>query len=151
MSIEYTLEGVNQAIAAAVAQAIPGVHIYDNPNQQDTKLPAVFITYRGDQPSKRQIDNRWTQTLKFDLCYMVEYNLPNMNDLYRSAAEALSYSLTEIHYASGIDLVTLNHAWHIEPGDALHYQFDLPVRLKKPAAWSPVKKLLLKEEIKYGR
>ena len=146
--MNYTLSDVNQAIADAVVSAIPGVTVYDNPNQQDTKLPAVFINYRGEQPTKRGIDNRWTQTLKFDLSYTVDYNLPNMNDLYRAAAELLADALTELQYADGVKLRTLNHSWHIESGDALHYQFDVPVRMMKPYSPNYMQTMALEEKSK---
>ncbi|WP_312637029.1 DUF6838 family protein [Oscillibacter sp.] len=145
--MNYTLADVNQAIADAVASVIPGVTIYDNPNQQDTALPAVFINYRGEQPTRQGIDNRWTQTLKFDLCYLVEYNLPNMNDLYRAAADSLAYALTELQYAGGVKLSTRNHSWHVEL-DALHYQFDVPVRLMKPYAPNYMQTMTLEEKSK---
>lgn len=143
--MNYTLSDVNQAIADAVVSAIPGVTVYDNPNQQDTKLPAAFINYRGEQPTKRGIDNRWTQTLKFDLCYLVDYNLPNMNDLYREAADSLADSLTELRYADGITFPTLKHSWHIEL-DGLHYQFDVPVRMMKPYSPNYMQTMILEEK-----
>lgn len=143
--MNYTPSNVNEAIAAATISAIPEVTIYDNPNQQDTKLPAVFINYRGEQPIKQGIDNRWTQTLKFDLCYLVEYNLPNMNDLYRAAADSLAYALTELQYADGVKLPTRNHSWYVEL-DGLHYQFDVPVRLMKPYAPNYMQAMTLEEK-----
>lgn len=145
--MNYMLSDVNQAIAAAVVSAIPEATVYDNPNQQDTKLPAVFINYRGEQPTKRGIDNRWTQTLKFDLCYTVDYNLPNMNDLYRTAAELLADALTELQYADGVKFSTLNHSWHIEL-DALHYQFDMPMRVMKPYSPNYMQTMTLEEKSK---
>jgi len=145
--VNYTLSDVNQSIANAVVSAIPSVTVYDNPNQQDTKLPAVFVNYRGEQPTKRGIGNQWTQTLKFDLSYTVDYNLPNMNDLYRAAADALAYALTELQYADGVKLRTLNHSWYIEL-DALHYQFDVPVRFMKPYSPKYMQTMTLEEKSK---
>lgn len=143
---EYTPDGINQALAAAILAAIPGVHIYDNPNQQGTKLPAVFISYRGDQPIQRQIGGRWMQTLKFDLSYMVELNLPDTGDQYRTAAAALDDTLDTLVMADGSTLLTTKRSWHTDL-DALHYQLDLPVRLKRPYTPAPMRTMTLEEKI----
>lgn len=129
---EYTLEAVNKAIASAVAAAVPDAvgHIYDSPRQQSTGLPAVFLNYRGEQGLKKQIGNRWLQTLRMDIVYLVEPNLPNEGSLLRDAAGALDYAL-ETLAVGGERIRALNRQWHTERGE-LHYQLDLRLRLSMP-------------------
>lgn len=129
---EYTLEAVNKAIASAVAAAVPDAsgHIYDSPRQQSTGLPAVFLNYRGEQGLKKQIGNRWLQTLRMDIVYLVEPNLPNEGSLLRDAAGALDYAL-ETLTVGGERIRALNRQWHTERGE-LHYQLDLRLRLSMP-------------------
>lgn len=143
----YTLSGVNQAIAAAVKGALPEVTVYDNPNQQNTVLPAAFLTYRGEQGMDDQIGNRWMQKLRFDLCYQVEYNLPDLLDQYRTAAEFLDYAMDSVLYAGNTPLRIENRSWFVEL-DALHYQFDIPIRLMKPYSPTPMKSMTLEERNK---
>ena len=145
--MNFTLSEVNQAIAAAVKAAIPSVTVYDNPNQQNTVLPAAFLTYRGEQELKDQIGNRWMQKLSFDLCYLVDYNLPDLGDQYRAAAESLDGTLDSVLYAGNKPLRVENRSWFVEL-DALHYQFDIPVRLMKPYTPTPMKSMSLEEKIK---
>lgn len=129
---EYTLEAVNKAVASAVAAAVPDAagHIYDSPRQQSTGLPAVFLNYRGEQKLKKQIGNRWLQTLRMDIVYLVEPNLPNEGSLLRDAAGALDYAL-ETLTVGGECIRALDRQWHTERGE-LHYQLDLRLRLSMP-------------------
>lgn len=144
---DFTLTELNQAVASAVSAAVPGVNIYDNPNQEGTELPAVFITYRGEQLLERQIGNRWMRTVRFDVVYMEELNAPNMGDLYRAAAESLDYALDTVPLSDGTPLRVLNRSWFVEL-DALHYQFDVKVRVAKPETANYIKTLNLTEELK---
>lgn len=143
----YTLSGVNQAIAAVIKGALPGVTVYDNPNQQKTTLPAVFLTYRGEQGMDDQIGNRWMQKLRIDLCYLVDYNLPDLGDQYRAAAGALDEVMDSLPYSGSAVLRVENRSWFVEL-DALHYQFDIPVRLMKPYTPVTMQKMTLEERIK---
>jgi len=77
---------------------------------------------------------------------MAELNLPNLNDLYRSAAEALDYHLKEI--PSGNEVIcAINRTWFVEL-DSLHYQFDIFARVSKPYAPTYMQSAEIKEEIK---
>lgn len=128
---EFTLEMVNAAISAAVAAALPGVTVYDNPSQQGARMPAVFIGYRGEQKVEDQIGGRWLRKLRYDLCYLERRNLPDLGDRYRRAAEALDLALDVIPYPDGKPLRAERRNWFVEL-DGLHYQFDLTVRVRLP-------------------
>lgn len=145
---EFTLAMVNEAIAAAVAAALPGVTVYDSPNQQNTRLPALFITHRGEQGLDGQVGERWLRRLKFDLCYLEELNLPDLGDRYRGAAEALDLALAALPYADGLPLRCAKRTWFVEL-DGLHYQFDLTARVSLPGNPAKMENLQdLKEGLK---
>lgn len=146
MSEEFTLTAVNEALSNVISSAIPGVTVYDNPNQENTAIPAVFLNYRGEQGIQKQIGNRWMRKLRYDVVYMAELNLPNLNDLYRSAAEALDYHLEEIPFGNE-EICAINRTWFVEL-DSLHYQFDIFARVSKPYAPTYMQSAEIKEEIK---
>lgn len=141
---EFTLSLVNEAIALAVSKALPGVTVYDNPNQQGTRLPALFLTYRGEQRTENQLGGRRLRKLRYDLCYLERKNIPDAGDRFRRAAEALDEGMDTIPYADGRPLHTARRSWAQE-GDELHYHFDLTARVVLPDESRPIKELDLKE------
>lgn len=143
---EFTLERVNESIAAVVSSALPGVTVYDSPSQQGVQLPALFITYRGEQRTEDQIGGRSLRKLRYDLCYLERQNLPDLGDRYRRAAEALDLALETIPYPDGRPLRTAKRRWLVEP-DALHYQFDINARVSVPYSPHYMENMELREDL----
>lgn len=122
--------------------------VYDSPSQQGTVLPALFITYRGEQSLEGQTGGRWLRRLRFDLAYLEELNLPDLGDRYRAAAETLDLALHTIRYADGLPLRCRKRNWFVEL-DSLHYQFDLAVLVSIPDGAVKMKELQdVKEDLK---
>lgn len=120
--MSFTLQELTAALAGHLAPHLPGVTFYDNPNQQGTQLPALFL-----QKTHARITGktgpRFLRKLGLDLVYLVDFNRPDMQDQYMDAAEILDGHL-ELFPCQGALLRTYGRHWTVQE-DALHYTFDL--------------------------
>lgn len=130
----FTMQALSRSLADYLAPALPGVTFYDNPNQQRTKMPAMFL-----QRTKAKIamknGGRFLRQLGLDLVCLVDYNRVDMDDQYTHAADILDEMLETFPYSSGEDrgkalLRTYERNWYIQD-EALHYKFDLKVWVSK--------------------
>ena len=126
----FTIQAISGSLANYLAPALPGVTFYDNPNQQGTKPPAVFLRRTNARIAKKMGD-RFLRTLGLDLVYLEEFNQVGMEDRYTAAADVLDQMLETFPYTSeeGREpalLRTYERKWDIIDG-VLHYKFDLKV------------------------
>lgn len=141
--MNLTVDTVAQSLAAYLAPYFPGVTFYENPNQQGTQAPCFFLQTRYST-IKLQQGGRWLRTLGLDLTYLLDYNLPNMQQLYEMAAEQLDLVMETFPYTDGVStdgpalLRTYDREWRIDL-DALHYQFELRAFVSLPS--EPVEKM----------
>ena len=126
----FTIQAISGSLASYLAPELPGVTFYDNPNQQGTKPPAVFLRRTNARIAKKMGD-RFLRTLGLDLVYLEEFNQVGMEDRYTAAADILDQMLEIFPYTSmkGGEtalLRTYERKWDIINGD-LHYKFNLKV------------------------
>ena len=101
----------------------------------------MFLQQRYAYTKLRQ-NGRWLRQIGLDLTYLVDYNLPNMQQLYQAAAEALDLVMETFPYTDGTSegttlLRTYNREWRIDL-DAMHYKFELQVWVEQPDAFVPM-------------
>lgn len=131
---------INEALAGMLQKYFPQCDVYDNPNQQNTKLPAWFIQYVPDSSITKEINNRYIRTFEIDLVYLVEYNVPDLYDQYREAAETLDEVMGMFQYIyenNAFFIHTFNRNWRIDL-DALHYRLKLKIRASLQQTDNPV-------------
>lgn len=122
------MQGLTRSLADYLAPDLPGVTFYDNPNQQGTKMPAMFLQ-RTRAKIAMKMGGRFLRQLGLDLVCLVDYNQVDMDDQYARAADVLDELMETFPYSSGGDgksilLRTYERNWGIQDG-ALHYKFDL--------------------------
>lgn len=147
----FNIGTIAKSIADYLAQSLPGVTFYEDPNQQKTQLPCSFIQQRYSRLDKRQA-GRWLRTIGLDITYLEDYNLPNLQQLYQRAAEVLDLVMETFPYSDGTDatlLRTYDREWKIDL-DALHYKFELRVWVKLPEDFNPMRTMDYKEEVIHG-
>ena len=138
----FILEQVALSLAAYLAPEFPGVHFYEDPNQQDTEIPCMFLQQRRSE-IKLRAGKRFLRKIGLDLVYLEDYNLPNLHHLYLSAAETLDRVMETFPYTDGSAsalLRTYRREWNIEL-DALHYKFDLEAWAVPQEPFVPMEKL----------
>ena len=126
----FTMRGLTRSLADHLAPFLPGVTFYDNPNQQGTKLPAMFLQ-RTRAKTTMKMGGRFLRQQGLDLVYLVDYNQADMDDQYTRAADILDERLETFPYSDGEGgqsalLRTHERSWSIQD-DALHYKFDLKI------------------------
>lgn len=151
--MNFTISTLARSLAAYLASTLPGVTMYEDPNQQGTQTPCMFLQQRYSY-IKKHPSGRWLRQIGLDLTYLVDYNLPNMQQLYLQAAEALDLVMETFPYTDGITdgtalLRTYNREWRIDL-DALHYKFELQVWVTLPEDFNPMETMSYTEAVTDG-
>lgn len=126
----FTMQAMAQSLADYLAPELPNVTFYDNPNQQGTRPPALFLRRTNARIAKKMGD-RFLRTLGLDLVYLEEFNQVDMEDRCTAAADVLDEVLEMFPYTSEEDgeaalLRTYERKWDIIDG-VLHYKFNLKI------------------------
>lgn len=125
----FTIQAISSSLADYLAPELPGVTFYDNPNQQGTKPPAVFLRRTNARIAKKMGD-RFLRTLGLDLVYLEEFNQVGIEDRYTAAADVLDQMLETFPYiekgGETALLRTCERKWDIIDS-VLHYKFDLKI------------------------
>lgn len=151
--MNFTISTIAQSLAAYLAPSFPGVTFYENANQQGTDAPCMFLQQRYSY-IKVKTANRFLRTIGFDLTYLEDYNLPNMQQLYQTAAEALDEVLEMFPYTDGTTegtelLHTYEREWRIDL-DGMHYKFELQVWVDAPTTGTPMESMSYQEAVTDG-
>jgi hypothetical protein len=129
---EISLHIISKALADLLIGLFPGAAVYDNPQQQKTALPAWFINFMPGSGVNKEIGNRYMRTLRVDLVNLEDYNLPDLYDRYKHAAEVLDQSLEFFSFTGSDGNVYMLHAhdrqWRMDLS-AMHYEFRLDLRV----------------------
>ena len=126
----FTMQALSRSLADYLAPALPSVTFYDNPNQQCTQMPAMFLQ-RTKAKTTKKLGGRFLRQLGLDLICLVDYNQVDMDDQYTRAADVLDELLDTFPYSSGEGkekalLRTYERNWYIRD-ETLHYKFDLKI------------------------
>lgn len=127
--MNFTISTIAKSLADYLTSLFPGVTFYEDPNQQDSKPPMMFLQQRYAHIEPRRNNGYYLRRIGLDLTYLLDYNLPNMQQLYQQAAERLDLLMETFPYSDGTDttlLRTYDREWRIDL-DALHYKFELQV------------------------
>lgn len=130
--MNFTITTIAQSLADYLANVLPGVTMYEDPNQQGTMMPAMFLQQRYSYIQK-QTDGYYIRRIGLDLTYLEDYNLPNLHQKYLLAAEALDLVMDTFLYSDGSKDGTTrvrayDREWTVDL-DALHYKFELRERV----------------------
>ena len=139
--MNLTVSTISKSLADYLAPSFPGVTFYEDPNQQNSKPPMLFIQTRTNRLEK-EVDHYWIRHLGLDLVYLLEYNLPNLQQLYQKAGETLDLVMETFPYSDGategtVLLRTYDREWNIDL-DELHYRFEIRERVKLPEDFNPM-------------
>lgn len=145
----FTISAIAASLAEYLSPYFPGVAFYEDPNQQGTSVPCMFLQNRDAEISP-QISSRYMREIRLDLTYLVDFNLPDMQRQYQAAAEKLDEIMETFPYSDGTETAQIrayNREWKIDL-DALHYNFDLMVRIAPQIEKNPMESIeSLTEEV----
>lgn len=148
----FTVSTIAKSLADYLAPVLPGVAMYEDPNQQGSQPPCLFLQQRY---SRLQLETGgyWLRTIGLDLTYLLDYNLPDLQQRYQAAAEALDLVMETFPYSdkqAGEHVLVRTHErnWRIDL-DALHYQFEVRERVSIPVPAVKMQTMDLNEEVKH--
>ncbi len=151
--MNFTISTIASSLSSYLAPSFPGVTFYENPNQQGTETPCMFLQQRYSY-IKVKTAGRFLRQVGLDLTYLVDYNLPNMQQLYQAAAEQLDMVMETFPYTDGTTeetslLRTYEREWRIDL-DAMHYKFELQVWVDTPNTITPMETMNYQEAVTDG-
>lgn len=149
----FSISRVAASLAGYLAPSFPGVTFYEDPNQQGTQTPCMFLQQRYSYITVKT-SGRFLRRIGLDLTYLVDYNLPNMQQLYQEAAEQLDLLMETFPYTDGTTdgttlLRTYDREWRIDL-DAMHYKFELQVWVEMPEDFNPMETMDYNPEVTNG-
>ena len=137
--MNFTISTMARSLAAYLASTFPDTTFFEDPNQQGTEVPAMFLQQRYSYIEKRQ-GGRFLRRIGFDLTYLLDYNLPDMQAQYEKAAEKLDLVMETFPYSDGETqslLRTYNREWRID----LDYKFELQVWVSKSEEFAKMERM----------
>lgn len=147
--MNFTIMTLAKSLADYLAPYFPGVAFYEDPNQQGTKCPCLFLQVRYNYLT-RETGGYWLRRLGLDLTYLADYNLPNLQSLYQQAGEQLDLVMDSFPYSDGEEssrVFTHEREWRVDL-DALHYQFELLERVTLPEDFNPIQTMDYHQEVR---
>ena len=126
--MRFTMQTLTRSLADYLAPFLPGMTFYDNPNQQGTRMPALFLQ-RTKAKIAAKTGGRFLRELGLELVCLIDFNQVDMERQYTGVADVLDERLDTFPYRAWVDsgpvlLRTYGRDWYIRD-DALHYKFDL--------------------------
>ncbi len=151
--MNFTISTVAQSLASYLSPSFPGVTFIQNPTQQNADPPCMFLQQRYSS-IKVKTSGRFLREIGLDLVYRERYNLPNLQELYQTAAEQLDLLMETFPYSDGTTagtslLRTYEREWNIDL-DAMHYKFELHVRVEVPKTITPMETMNYSEDVTNG-
>lgn len=104
--MNFTVTTIARSLAAHLAPVLPGVQMLEDPAQQGVEPPCMFLQQRYSN-IKPHPGGRWLRTIGVDLTYLLDYNLPDLQQQYSSAAETLDLCMEVFPYTDGTDTALL--------------------------------------------
>lgn len=150
--MNFTISTIAKSLADYLAPSFPGVTFYEDPNQQGSKAPMLFLQQRYAYVEPRRNNGYYLRRIGLDLTYLVDYNLPDLQQQYQQAAEQLDLLMETFPYSDGTEnalLRTYDREWRIDL-DALHYKFELQVWVSIPETAVKMQTMDYNEDLKDG-
>lgn len=152
--MNLTVSTISKSLADYLAPSFPDVTFYEDPNQQDSKPPMMFLQTRTNRLTL-ETGGYWRRIMGVDLVYLLEYNLPNLQQLYQTAGEQLDLLMETFPYSDGtteetVLLRTYDREWNIDL-DELHYRFEIRERVSIPQEYAKMMTMDYDEDIKDER
>lgn len=151
--MNLTVTTIAKSLAGYLAPHFPGVTFYEDPNQQGSQPPMMFLQTRTNR-LLLETGGFWRRILGVDLVYLLEYNLPDLQRRYQAAGETLDLLMEAFPYSDGttegtVLLRTYDREWNIDL-DELHYRFEVRERVALPQEHVKMETMDYEPEVTHG-
>ena len=127
--MNFTISTIASSLASYLAPSFPGVTFYENPNQQGTETPCMFLQQRYSY-IKVKTAGRFLRQIGLD---MVMETFPYTDGTTDGTALLRTY----------------DREWRIDL-DAMHYKFELQVWVDVPEKITPMESMDYQEAVTDG-
>lgn len=144
---QITTRLIHDSFASVINEIDSNAHVYDNPNQQGTELPAWFIVHRSPVEIQRTHGIYRTMLVYYiDIWYMLKQNITMLYDQYTTIAEQLDSKLTYLTiFGTDQKIHVFDRSWGLEM-NAMKYSTTLKIRVKEVFG-KPDPKMLVIEDL----
>lgn len=154
LTVSTIAKSIADYLAAIPDAPFAGVEMYEDPNQQGSQPPCMFLQTRYIR-LKLEMGGYWLRILGIELTCLLDYNLPDLQRQYQAAAEALDLVMETFPYSDGsgegqVLLRTYDREWTVDL-DAMHYKFELRERVNIPEQFVKMQTMDLDEDIHNGK
>ena len=150
--LEFTHETLAQSLAGYLAPVLPESTFYQDPTQQHTKTPCLFVQQRSCTIVPMQ-GGRERHNLGMELTYLEQGNQTDQFRRYEAVAHRLDEVMDLIPYTNQQGetalLRTFQRSWELDK-EGLHYRFSLAVMVQKPEQTVKMGKMHYQEEVEPG-
>lgn len=147
MAITINTPVIHKSYASVLSRIDPNALIFDNPNQQGTKLPAWFIVHREPVSSTCAIYGYQWLVYAIDIYYMIEYNKPRLFDEYAAIADQLDLELEYLPiYGTDTVVHVFDRSWELAM-NALKYSTTLRLRVHPSVQREPYMQVIENLEV----
>lgn len=117
------------ALANYLESFLPDITFYENPVQQQTETPCLFLQQTNTRV-KSELSGRKRWEIGMELTGKLKQHIPDLQQQYIRLAQTLDEVLDTIPNSNGLaqPMRTFNRKWDIRE-DGLHYTFQLILRV----------------------
>ena len=149
--MSLTVTTIAKSLADYLAPCFPSVAFYEDPNQQGSRTPCMFLQTRYNYLTL-ETGGFWRRRMGLDLTYLEDYNRPDLQQRYQRAGETLDLLMETFPYSDGETAGTVllrahEREWRVDL-DALHYRFELLERVSIPEEYVKMQTMDYDEEVK---
>ena len=98
--MNLTVTTIAKSLADYLAPCFPSVAFYEDPNQQGSRTPCMFLQTRYNYLTL-ETGGFWRRRLGLDLTYLEDYNRPDLQQRYQRAGETLDLLMETFPYSDG--------------------------------------------------
>ena len=98
--MNLTVTTIAKSLADYLAPCFPSVAFYEDPNQQGSRTPCMFLQTRYNYLTL-ETGGFWRRRMGLDLTYLEDYNRPDLQQRYQRAGENLDLLMRPSHTPTG--------------------------------------------------
>ena len=132
--MNLTVTTIAKSLADYLAPCFPSVAFYEDPNQQGSRTPCMFLQTRYNYLTL-ETGGFWRRRMGLDLTYLEDYNRPDLQQRYQRAGENLDLLMETFPYSDGETAGTILLRAHAREWSAKKFKREVLLRAPRFAKY----------------